>query len=381
MNVGIVCYASVGGSGIVATELGCALAARGHQVRLVSSELPFRFGQYHPGLGFHPVQAPVYPPLREPQYLLSLANKLVQVSRQFSLDVIHSHYAIPHAAGAYLARQILGACGKDRVPKIITTLHGTDVTLVGADPSYSQTVAFCIDQSDGVTAVSESLRAETVRDLVLGADIRVIPNFLDCSHYRYAPNPDLRARLTRNNPTTKLIIHVSNFRPVKRAKAVVDIFRQIRARVSSRLVLVGEGPELGSACQHARDVGLGDAVDALGEQEHIVPLLSTADLALLPSANEGFGLSALEAMACETPVVASCVGGLPEIIEHGVSGFLHPPDDTEAMAESGVALLTDDFLYQRTIQAGRDVVLRKFCADAIVPRYEDYYREVVEHTE
>ena len=381
MNIGIVCYASVGGSGIVATELGCALAARGHQVRLVSSELPFRFGQYHPSLGFHPVQAPGYPPLREPQYLLSLANKLVQVSRQFSFDVIHSHYAIPHAAGAYLARQILGASGKDRVPKIITTLHGTDVTLVGADPSYSQTVAFCIDQSDGVTAVSKSLRAETIRELAVGADIRVIPNFLDCDHYHYAPDLDLRARLTRDNPTTKLIIHVSNFRPVKRPKAVVDIFRQILAHVPARLVLVGEGPELGSACQNARDLGLGDAVEVLGEQEHIVPILSTADLALLPSANEGFGLSALEAMACETPVVASCVGGLPEFIEHGVSGFLHPPDDMKAMAESGVALLTDDFLYRRTVQAGRDVVCRRFCTDAIVPRYEDYYREIVEHTE
>ena len=378
MNIGSVCYAAVGGSGIVATELGCALAARGHQVRLVSSELPFRFGQYHPSLGFHPVQAPVYPPLREPQYLLSLANKLVQVSRQFSFDVIHSHYAIPHAAGAYLAQQILAASGKDRVPKIITTLHGTDVTLVGTDPSYSQTVAFCIDQSDGVTAVSESLKTETVRDLAVGADIRVIPNFLDCDHYHRAPNPDLRARLTRNNPATKLIIHVSNFRPVKRAKAVVDIFRLIRARVPARLVLVGEGPELGSACQRARDLELGDAVEVLGEQEQIVPILSIADLALLPSANEGFGLSALEAMACETPVVASRVGGLPEIIEHGVSGFLHPPDDVEAMAESGVALLTDDSLYRRTVQAGRHVVQRKFCTDAIVPCYEDFYREVIE---
>ena len=378
MNIGIVCYASVGGSGIVATELGCALAGRGHQVRLVSSELPFRFGQYHPGLGFHPVQAPVYPPLREPQYLLSLANKLVQVSRQFSLDVIHSHYAIPHAAAAYFAGQILGASGKDRVPKIITTLHGTDVTLVGADPSYSQTVAFCIDQSDGVTAVSKSLRAETIRELAVGADIRVIPNFLDCDHYHYAPDLDLRARLTRDNPMTKLIIHVSNFRPVKRAKAVVDIFRLIRARVPARLVLVGEGPELGSACQRARDLELGDAVEVLGEQEQIVPILSIADLALLPSANEGFGLSALEAMACETPVVASRVGGLPEIIEHGVSGFLHPPDDVEAMAESGVALLTDDSLYRRTVQAGRHVVQRKFCTDAIVPCYEDFYREVIE---
>ena len=378
VNIGIVCYASVGGSGIVATELGCALANRGHQVRLISSEMPFRFGQYHPGLGFHPVHAPVYPPLREPQYLLSLANKLVQVSREFSLDVIHSHYAIPHAVGAYLARQILVATGHDKVPKIITTLHGTDVTLIGADPSYSQTVTFGIDQSDGVTAVSESLKTEIHRDLAVDSDIRVIPNFLDCNHYHFTSNPDLRTQLTRDDPATKLVIHVSNFRPVKRVASVIEIFRQIRTRVPARLVLVGEGPDLGSACQLARDLGLDDAVEVLGEQEQLVPILSTADLALLPSAKEGFGLSALEAMACDTPVVASRVGGLPEVIEDGVSGFLHPPDDVVAMTESAIALLTDASLHERVVQAGRNVVRHKFCADEIVPRYEDFYREIID---
>ena len=377
MNVGMVCYAAVGGSGIVATELARALALRGHQVRLVSSELPFRFGDYHSGLGFHPVQAPVYPPLREPQYLLSLANKLVQVSREFSLDVIHAHYAIPHAAGAYLAKQILATGDRQHVPKIITTLHGTDVTLIGADPSYSRTVSFCIDQSDGVTTVSEGLKAETLRELAVHADIQVIPNFLDCDRYRRNPEPELRARLTRNDPATKLVIHVSNFRPVKRIDAVVEIFRRIRERLPARLVFVGEGPELGPACDRARDLGLGEAVEALGEQEQIVPFLSVSDLALLPSASEGFGLAALEAMACETPVVASRVGGLPEVIEDGVSGFLHPPEDVEAMAESGVALLTDDGLHRRVADAGRQVARGKFCADAIVPQYEEYYREVL----
>ena len=380
MNVGMVCYAAVGGSGIVATELARALALRGHHVRLVSSELPFRFGDYHPDLGFHPVQAPVYPPLREPQYLLSLANKLVQVSREFSLDVIHAHYAIPHAAGAYLAKQILAASGEDRVPKIITTLHGTDVTLIGADPSYSRTVAFCIDQSDGVTTVSEGLKTETLRELAIHADIRVIPNFLDCDRYRRAPDADLRARLMRNDPTVKLVIHVSNFRPVKRIDAVVEIFRRIRQRVPARLIFVGEGPEIGPACDRARELGLGDAVEALGEQEQIVPFLSVSDLLLLPSATEGFGLVALEAMACETPVVASRVGGLPEVIEHGVSGFLHPPEDVAAMAQSGIALLTDAALHRRVAKAGCEVAQRKFCRDAIVPQYEQYYREVVERS-
>jgi N-acetyl-alpha-D-glucosaminyl L-malate synthase BshA len=252
------------------------------------------------------------------------------------------------------------------------------VTLVGADPSYSRTVAFCIDQSDGVTTVSESLKTETLRELAVHADIRVIPNFLDCDRYRRAPDADLRAQLTRNDPATKLVIHVSNFRPVKRIDAVVEIFRRIRQHVPARLVFVGEGPELGPACEQARELGLGDAVEALGEQEQIVPLLSVSDLLLLPSATEGFGLVALEAMACETPVVASQVGGLPEVVEHGVSGFLHPPEDVAAMAQSGVALLTDEALHRRVAKAGCEVAQRKFCRDAIVPQYEQYYREVVE---
>ena len=377
MNVALVCYASIGGSGIVATELGRALADRGHQVRLISSELPFRFGDYHAGLGFHQVQAPVYPPLREPQYLLSLSNKLVQVSREFDLDVIHAHYAIPHAAAAYLAKRILASTGDAKVPKIITTLHGTDVTLLGSDPSYSQTVAFCIDQSDGVTTVSRSLKEETFRELPVKADIRVIPNFLDCCRYRRAPDADLRARLVGGDPATKLVIHVSNFRPVKRALALVEIFRRIHERVASRLILVGEGPDLGLACQRARELGLGDAIEALGEQDQIVPLLSLADLSLLPSATESFGLAALEAMACEVPVIASRVGGLPEVIEHGVTGFLHPPDAVDAMADSGIALLTDRELHSRIAGTACRSVQKNFCADAIVPLYEAYYQEVI----
>ena len=377
MNVGIVCYASVGGSGIVATELGRALAERGHQVRLISSEIPFRFGDYHPGLGFHPVQAPVYPPLREPQYLLSLANKLVQVAREFELDLIHAHYAIPHAAAAYLARQILSAPGSGKVPRVITTLHGTDVTLLGTDPSYAQTVAFCINQSDGVTTVSQSLKDETYRELPVQADIRVIPNFLDCCRYRRTPDANVRARLTQNDPATRLVIHVSNFRPVKRVEAVVEIFRQIHQSIRSRLLLVGEGPDLGRACRLAKTLGLADAIDVLGEQEQVVPLLSIADLCLLPSAQEGFGLAALEAMACEVPVIASRVGGLPEVIEHGVSGFLYPPDAVDAMAASGVALLSDAELHRRIATAGCQVAQQKFCAEEIVPLYEAYYREVL----
>ena len=342
MNVALVCYASIGGSGIVATELGRALADRGHQVRLISSELPFRFGDYHAGLGFHQVQAPVYPPLREPQYLLSLSNKLVQVSREFDLDVIHAHYAIPHAAAAYLAKRILASTGDAKVPKIITTLHGTDVTLLGSDPSYSQTVAFCIDQSDGVTTVSRSLEGGHVpRAAGEGGHSRdpELSRLLSLS--TGAGCPIFVHASSGGDPATKLVMHVSNFRPVKRALALIEIFRRIHERVPSRLILVGEGPDLGLACQRARYLGLGDAIEALGEQDQVVPLLSIADLSLLPSATESFGLAALEAMACEVPVIASRVGGLPEVIEDGVTGFLHPPDAVDAMADSGIALLTD----------------------------------------
>lgn len=377
MNVGIVCYASVGGSGIVATELAKALADRGHQVRLISTEMPFRGPEYHVGLAFHAVQTPGYPLFREPQYLLSLANKIVQVSREHELDIIHAHYAIPHAAAAYLARQILANTPGVKVPCVITTLHGTDVTLIGSDSSYSETAAFCIDQSDGVTAVSRSLRDDTYRQLSVRADIQVIPNFLDCGIHRRSSDPALRARFTGGDAEVRLVIHVSNFRPVKRTDAVVDIFARIHERVPSRLLLVGDGPDLDKAGRRARELGVADAVEQLGEQEQVVPLLSLVDLFLLPSAQESFGLAALEAMACQVPVVASNVGGLPEVIDHGVTGYLHPFDAAEAMADSAVTLLTDSALHQRVSEAALAAVLQRFCANAIVPQYEAFYGQVL----
>ena len=378
MNIGIVCYASVGGSGIVATELAKALADRGNQVRLISTEMPFRVPDYHVGLAFHAVQTPGYPLFREPQYLLSLANKIVQVSREHDLDIIHAHYAIPHAAAAYLARQILSNTPGSKVPRVITTLHGTDVTLIGSDSSYSETAAFCIDQSDGVTAVSQSLRDDTYRQLPVRADIRVIPNFLDCDIHRRMEDPALRARFTGGDDRVKLIIHVSNFRPVKRAEAVVDIFDRIATRVPARLLLVGDGPDLDKAARRARELGRTDVVEQLGEQEQVVPLLSVADLFLLPSEQESFGLAALEAMACQVPVVASAVGGLPEVVDDGVTGFLHPPADLDAMAESGAALLGDPDRHRRMAEAALRSVLQRFCVNAIVPQYEALYREVID---
>ena len=243
MNVGIVCYASVGGSGIVATELAKSLAARGHAVHVLSTDTPFRFGAYQPGLTFHRVHTPAYPLFREPQYVLALASRIVQVAREVGLDIIHAHYAVPHATAAYLAKQILLRPGSGPVPQVITTLHGTDITLVGSDHSYAETVAFSIDGSDGVTAVSESLREDTYRTLAVRKPIAVIPNFLDCDVYHRLPEASLRARYCPAG-CEKLVIHVSNFRPVKRVPAVVDVFARIAAKVPARLLLVGDGPDL-----------------------------------------------------------------------------------------------------------------------------------------
>jgi L-malate glycosyltransferase len=376
MNIGIICYASVGGSGIVATELAKSLATRGHDVHLISGDTPFRFTEYQPGLSFHRVHTPSYPLFREPQYLLSLANRIVQVSREFGLDIVHAHYAVPHATAAYLAKQILLESAPERVPQVITTLHGTDITLIGSDRSYSETVAFSIERSDGVTAVSESLREDTYRALPVGREIAVIPNFLDCEVHRRMPNPALRARYCPPG-CEKLVIHVSNFRPVKRVDTVVQVFAQIAARVPSRLLLVGDGPDLGKALDTARELGVAARVEPLGEQDQILPLLSESDLFLLPSEQESFGLAALEAMACEVPVVASRVGGLHEVIDDGATGFLHELHDVDGMAASAIRLLTDDAMHRRFGRQARRTVTERFCADLVVPRYEAFYESLL----
>jgi N-acetyl-alpha-D-glucosaminyl L-malate synthase BshA len=377
VNIGVVCYASVGGSGIVATELAKSLAPRGHDVHVLSTDTPFRLGDYQPGLTFHRVHTPAYPLFREPQYVLSLANRIVQVSREFALDVVHAHYAVPHATAAYLARQILLDSTLRPVPRIITTLHGTDITVVGGDRSYCETVAFSIDRSDGVTAVSESLRRDTYRALPVKKDITVIPNFLNCEVYRRVPNAAVRSRYCRP-PCEKIVIHISNFRPVKRVDIVVDVFARIAARVPARLLLVGDGPDRGKALDAAEALGVAGLVESLGEQDQILPLLSASDLFLLPSEQESFGLAALEAMACRVPVVASRVGGLPEVIDHGTSGFLHDLNDLQAMAESGIALLTDPSLHARVAAEGRRTVRERFCSELVVPRYEAFYEQLLQ---
>jgi N-acetyl-alpha-D-glucosaminyl L-malate synthase BshA len=262
-------------------------------------------------------------------------------------------------------------------PRTITTLHGTDITLVGSDPSYARVVGFSIERSHGVTAVSRSLKADTIAALGIQQEIRVIPNFLDCAEYRRQPEPELRARLCPPGECDALVLHVSNFRPVKRVEAVVDVFRLIRRRVRARLILVGDGPDRPAAEQRVADWGLTDAVTFAGEQQNLVPWLSVADLFLLPSAQESFGLAALEAMACEVPVVASNVGGLPEIVEEGVTGFVCPPDAVDAMAERSVALLTDPVLHGRIARAAAEMVRQRYTTDLVVPLYEEAYRSVL----
>lgn len=373
MNVGIICYASVGGSGVVATELGKALGQRGHAVHLVSTERPFRLGDTHPGLTFHQVETPSYPLFHEPQYVLSVANKVVQVARASELDVIHAHYAVPHTTAARLAQQVLQATTR-HVPVVITTLHGTDITLVGNDPSFSEIVAFSIEQSDGVTAVSASLRDATRVELGIRREIVVIPNFLDCGLYRSTRDPALRQAVATG--ADKIVMHISNFRPVKRVDAVVRVFAKVSSRVNARLVLVGDGPELEPAIRLAEQLGVSARVRAMGAQDAIIPLLSVADVFLLPSAQESFGLAAAEAMACEVPVVASRVGGLPEVIDHGVTGYLYDPGDEDAMATAALELLTDPDLHHRMSVAARQSIAERFCADRIVPMYEAYYERV-----
>lgn len=371
MNVGIICYASVGGSGVVATELGKVLATRGHSVHIISTEMPFRMGEFQAGLSFHQVLTPTYPLFREPQYLLSLANKVVQVAREFRLDVIHAHYAVPHATAALLAKQVL-ASTLNSAPKLVATLHGTDITLVGNDPSYSEIVAYSIEQSDVVTTVSESLKADTRKELRVTRPIRVIPNFLDPGLHRRQALPELRRRYADDD--TRLVIHVSNFRPVKRIDLVMETFDRIRQEVPSRLLLVGDGPELATAYRLGRQLGISHLVEVLGAQEEVLPLLSIADVFLLPSALESFGLAALEAMACELPVVATRVGGLPEVVEDGVTGFLHDLDDVAGMADTAIALLRDPARRCAVGKAARQRVIERFSAEKVVPLYEACYQ-------
>lgn len=370
MHIGIACYPSVGGSGIVATELGIHLARHGHQVHFISSDVPFRLRGFHEGVFFHQVETPTYYVFKEPPYILSLASKIVEVHRLVGLDILHAHYAIPHAAAAFLAREMAG--GEFRV---VTTLHGTDITLLAQEPSYADAIAFSIARSDGVTAVSESLRSQTLASCALDKPIEVIPNFLDCNVYRRRPDPGLRAKFAPAGE--KILMHMSNMRPVKRVEDVIRVFAGVAAELPARLLLVGDGPDASRAWHLARELGVLPRVHFLGNQEEVVSLLSVADLFLLPSETESFGLAALEAMACGTPVVAARTGGLPEVVVEGETGYLRTVGDVPGMITAALDILRDPELQARMSRAGIQRAHTAFCAECIVPLYEAFYQRIL----
>ena len=374
MKIGITCYPTYGGSGAVATELGLVLADRGHEVHFVSYDHPFRLVGFRERVFFHEVEMEDYPLFEHPPYSLALAVALHDAARKYELDLVHMHYAIPHAASAFLAREMLRG---ERDLRIITTLHGTDITLVGLHPSFQAITQFSILQSDGLTAVSNYLRDETVRDFAVPTNrIEVIPNFIDTEVWRPDREPCHKAKLAPGGE--KIVMHVSNFRAVKRVEDVVEVFARIASKVDARLVLVGDGPERPRAMARAGELGLQDRVLFLGKYASVEELLACADLFLLPSESESFGLAALEAMACGAVVVASKVGGLSEVVEHGVSGYLFPVGAVDEMAQAGTHILSDDAHRGELAAAGRRIATDKFSAESIVPHYEAYYERILQ---
>lgn len=373
MKIGITCYPTYGGSGAVATELGLELARRGHHVHFITYDSPFRLRGYVENAVYHQVDTTIsrYPLFEHYPYTLALASRQYEVALEEKLDLLHVHYAIPHATTAYLARAMLA--GRHRL-RVITTLHGTDITLVGQESSFYAITKFSIEQSDRVTAVSEFLRDETIRAFgPVSCSLAVIPNFVNLHEYR----PDVALpRESLAPPEHKLLVHVSNFREVKRVKDVVRIFARIRRQLPATLLMVGDGPDRLDAEHEARELGVGADVRFLGRLDAVAPVLAAADLFLLPSQTESFGLAALEAMACGAPVVAARTGGIPEVITDGVDGILEPVGSVEAMARRAVALLRDAAAHQ----AMRDVAIRRaatFSAERVVPQYEALYQELL----
>jgi N-acetyl-alpha-D-glucosaminyl L-malate synthase BshA len=371
MRIGISCYPTYGGSGIVATELAMALADGGDEVHVISYALPSRLSLLTARISYHEVVTPTYPLFENyPPYSLALSTKMVEVARHSRLDVMHVHYAIPNAVSAVMAREILAP---QPLP-VVTTLHGTDVTLVGTDPNYLETTRWGITQSDAVTAVSASLRRATIEQLGIQNHIDVVPNFIDPARFEQARGSIGARRWAK--PGERLLVHISNFRPVKRVLDVVETFRRVRAEVPSRLIMVGDGPERGKVEQHCRENRMCDAITFVGSLPLVEEVLVGADLFLLPSSSESFGLSALEALSCEVPVIATSVGGLPEVVEDGRSGFLLPVGDVEGMAQAALRLLTDEDLRRSFGLAGRRRAVETFSQDAVVARYKSIYERV-----
>lgn len=373
MRIGITCYPTHGGSGVVATELGLELAKRGHEIHFISYSMPFRLREFYQNVFFHEVDVSSYPLFKYPPYDLALATRMVSVIKDYNLQILHVHYAIPHAASAYMARQVLA----DRCClKIVTTLHGTDITLVGRDPSFFEVVKFSIVKSDGVTAVSNYLRNRTIEEFQITRPIKVIYNFIDpvrysgdartCSRRIYAPNNEA------------VLIHVSNFRSVKRVRDVVALFARVQQEIPAKLILVGDGPDRESANALAQELGILPRVIFLGNQDYLENLLACADIFLLPSQEESFGLAALEAMSCGCAVISSNAGGLPEVVVEGESGFLLPVGDVDGMARRALTLLRNPEMLRQFKKNARQRAHEHFSADAIVAQYEDFYRNLLQ---
>jgi N-acetyl-alpha-D-glucosaminyl L-malate synthase BshA len=371
MRIGITCYPTYGGSGIVATELGLELANRGHEIHFITYANPIRLDASIPRIHYHEVEVSNYPLFQYPPYCLALASRMADVAESYGLDLLHVHYAIPHSISAMLARQMMKA---RRLP-FITTLHGTDITLVGTDPSYFTITRFSIEQSDGITAISHDLQRQTVEVFGVANEIRVIHNFVNCT--TYAPDPERRG-IERFAPLgEKLLIHLSNFRPVKRVQDCIRILAEARKYVNVRLLMVGDGPERGPAEHLAWQLGVGKHVEFLGKQNGVERLIRLAHVLLMPSEMESFGLAALEAMACGVPAVGTRVGGVPELITDGVDGFLEKVGDVAGQAARVVELLTDEGLHARMAEAARMTATTRFCTDRIIPEYENYYDAVL----
>lgn len=376
MKIGITCYPTYGGSGVVATELGIELAQRGHEVHFITYSPPFRLhGMAEPNIYYHEVEVSSYPLFDFPPYDLALATSMAETAELYELDLLHVHYAIPHSVSALLARQMLAKNGR-RLP-FVTTLHGTDITLVGADPSYLPITRFSIEESDGVTAISQYLRERTLKEFDIRQPIEVISNFVNCDLYQR----DIEAKRRRQEFATddeRVLMHLSNFRPVKRITDVIEIFDRVRKKVPAKLVMVGDGPERSAAEHLAASKGLRKYVHFLGKQDRVHEKLAMADVLLMPSEMESFGLAALEAMACEVVPIATRVGGVPEVIDHGVDGFLAGVGEVDLMAAYAIEVLSDEAKLRNMGKEARKRAKAKFCSNNIIPQYENYYRCVLE---
>ncbi|HEY5177076.1 MAG TPA: N-acetyl-alpha-D-glucosaminyl L-malate synthase BshA [Terriglobales bacterium] len=381
MKIGITCYPTYGGSGVVATELGLELADRGHEVHFISYSQPIRLPKTYPNIHFHEVEVSRYPLFEYPPYDLALATRMAEVAEIYDLDLLHVHYAIPHSVSAMLARQMLScdhARPRRRLP-YVTTLHGTDITLVGSDPSYLPITRFSIDQSDGVTAISDYLKRRTLEVFAVQTPIQVIPNFVNCDLYHRTPEL-LEHRSQYASADEKILVHLSNFRPVKRLGDVIEIFDRVQQKIPSRLLLIGDGPERSSAEWLAVKKGIHNKVEFLGKQDRINEKLAVADVMLLPSELESFGLAALEAMACEVVPIATKEGGLPEVVDHGKTGFLAAVGDVETMANYAIEILSDENKLREMGEHARASAQARFCASKIIPMYERFYREVLDRS-